>query len=911
MDESLIDLKYIHWGYMHCCQTVSNKRNAKKHYWNTFWVELSGTVLRLYKDCTLLSDCAFYNVPRIDFTPLKENLITVAFLDLRCSSVKTLLNKKKSAYSDTYRRHLFLLRLLETNNQYVFQAHSLSSMLVWVAKIQESIDACKENISFLADEKMKFVKYLMDKRRAQINFPVKETTTCPADFIKEEMPPLPKQKNQKLAALKKSLLEMKELAIQFDQQMIDFFGNKGVFKRDEFVCQIKKDYYLISGRRDTLIPANTNVTVFGQLRNRRWRCFVERNDILNSLKNLLRDLKNKEENEVDDIMKKINNIPDYPLIGSLPNSVLNFVKSSAEKSIPSAIFFDNNNNCGELSACFDSDCREFSSAGLFNKCDGSNSFLENSNLGIVHSISTFSHDASVDSAISDCGSINEVVFSDKSNDWERLATNDMKRLTIYDPERLCNEDSETSSLIDQALTDSETSDYESNTENSSSAFLDVSDTHLRTGLSTGEFSSKSKDIIITKKLKRRGIRISVGSSSSDEEDNQIKESSQRTYITNAVFKDMFSEKQTSCNEDTEWNQSDKNYIRVRPRKELKHSYSYDQINGTRDVSIKLDILRRFSKKSIVFKQENSRMKQILDDVGTGADVKPPRNEWRTLKLSKLTDQEFGFSLQKYTFQKCDGTIENRLFVDNVKDEGSAYIGGLREGDVILKVNNEKVEDIDYNKILEFIQGDEVQLDLVVKYMDAVNHRDLTERLKEKEAALAARKLLLEKLEKEIEELYSLNLNECDSDKEDINRSSIYSNASDNGSITSDLSDDTQIKIRETEIFPSCDSLEQIEFLDINELTTETDLLDSYSEKIKNGPTVRRAESMPVQKNKSNLNFKFKTTNEEYRISDIIEEHNCVNQNVNCEETRNDNSNSIHISNRTKSYKKAIKYKTKI
>ncbi|XP_065656536.1 uncharacterized protein LOC100215135 isoform X4 [Hydra vulgaris] len=746
---------------------------------------------------------------------------------------------------------------------------------------------------------MKFVKYLMDKKRAQINFPVKEKTKCPADFIEEEMSPLPKQKNQKLAALKKSLLEMKELAIQFDQQMINFFGNKGVFKRDEFVCQINKDYYLISGRRDTLIPAHTNVTVFGQLRNRRWRCFVERNDILSSLKNLLRDLKNKEEDEVDDIMKKINNIPEYPLIGSLPNSVLNFVKSSAEKCIPSTIFCDNNNNCGELSACFDSDfC--FSSAGLYSKCDLSHSFLENSNLGIVHSISTFSHDASIDSAISDCGSINEVVLPDKSNDWERLATNDMKRLTIYDPERLCNEDSETSSLIDQTITDSETSDYESNTESSSSAFINASDTHLHTSLSTGEFFSKSKDIIITKKLKRR-----------DEEDNQIKESLQRTYISNAVFKDMFSEKQTSCNEDTEWNQSDKNYIRVRPRKELKHSFSYDQINGSRDVSIKLDVLRRFSKKSIIFKQEKSRMRQMLDDVGTGADVKPPRNEWRTLKLSKHTDQDFGFSTQKYTFQKCDGTVENRVFVDNVIDEGSAYLGGLRKGDVILKVNNEKVEDIDYNKILEHIQGDKDQLEIVVKYMDAVNHRALTESLKEKEAELAARKLLLEKLEKEIEELYSLNLNEYDSDKEDINRSSIYSNASDNGLNTSDLSDDIEIKIRETEIFPSCDSLEQIEFLGINELSIETDLLDSYSEKNKNGPTVRRAESMPVQKNKSNLNFKFKTTNEEYRISDIIEEHNCVNQNVNCEETRNDNGNSIHISNRTKSYKKAIKYKTKI
>ena len=109
--------------------------------------------------------------------------------------------------------------------------------------------------------------------------------------------------------------------------ILDLFS--GEFKRNEFNCCLKQDYYLVPTRMDTLIPAGTNVKIFGQLPNRRWRCLVELDDLITVMNELVKNLETDKEADEANIKKtstvfhnKLNNLPNYPLIGSLPTSVL-------------------------------------------------------------------------------------------------------------------------------------------------------------------------------------------------------------------------------------------------------------------------------------------------------------------------------------------------------------------------------------------------------------------------------------------------------------------------------------------------------------------------------------------------------------------------------------------------------------
>ena len=93
---------------------------------------------------------------------------------------------------------------------------------------------------------------------------------------------------------------------------------------------------------ETYIPSGTQVTIFGQLPNRRWRCLVEMDELIAKMNSLVEDLDNQTQKRntlnlsttTNDNTKFIvsrtkssleqrrNNVPSYPLIGSLPTSVL-------------------------------------------------------------------------------------------------------------------------------------------------------------------------------------------------------------------------------------------------------------------------------------------------------------------------------------------------------------------------------------------------------------------------------------------------------------------------------------------------------------------------------------------------------------------------------------------------------------
>ena len=99
---------------------------------------------------------------------------------------------------------------------------------------------------------------------------------------------------------------------------------------------------------ETFIPSGTNVTIFGQLPNRRWRCLVEFDELIKTMNSLVEDLEARDKrhtiNLTDDeklvVTKTIggmeehrNNLPQYPLIGSLPTSILEKIPTLAETEL--------------------------------------------------------------------------------------------------------------------------------------------------------------------------------------------------------------------------------------------------------------------------------------------------------------------------------------------------------------------------------------------------------------------------------------------------------------------------------------------------------------------------------------------------------------------------------------------------
>lgn len=85
---------------------------------------------------------------------------------------------------------------------------------------------------------------------------------------------------------------------------------------------------MVPGCPETLIPAGKSVTIFGQLRNKRWRCAVKNGDCLNSdsetSSRTLSDVSFHENSKTRIIQEGNNKQSDcfYPLIGSIPSSII-------------------------------------------------------------------------------------------------------------------------------------------------------------------------------------------------------------------------------------------------------------------------------------------------------------------------------------------------------------------------------------------------------------------------------------------------------------------------------------------------------------------------------------------------------------------------------------------------------------
>ena len=112
---------------------------------------------------------------------------------------------------------------------------------------------------------------------------------------------------------------------------VHFFILDPTIFRIEFQATTCKDYYLVPGCPETFIPSGKSLTIFGQLRNKRWRCVVENDIGLNNNVEksnvFLRENSGIEgvSDQFCDAGQDGNNkqfVCCFPLIGSIPSSII-------------------------------------------------------------------------------------------------------------------------------------------------------------------------------------------------------------------------------------------------------------------------------------------------------------------------------------------------------------------------------------------------------------------------------------------------------------------------------------------------------------------------------------------------------------------------------------------------------------
>lgn len=108
---------------------------------------------------------------------------------------------------------------------------------------------------------------------------------------------------------------------------------------------------------------------------------------------------------------------------------------------------------------------------------------------------------------------------------------------------------------------------------------------------------------------------------------------------------------------------------------------------------------------------------------------PEDNRKRRTLLLQKHNQSWGFTLQTYGIKnKKTNEVEVMTYVDYIDYNSSAYIAGLRTGDVILSVNGQSMEVATHSELVSAIKLSGDQLRLVVLFEDCVHKVELYDRI---------------------------------------------------------------------------------------------------------------------------------------------------------------------------------------
>ncbi|XP_065051634.1 microtubule-associated serine/threonine-protein kinase 2-like isoform X2 [Rhopilema esculentum] len=634
-----------------------------------------------------------------------------------------------------------------------------------VSKIQEAITMSEyEQIGAAAiDERLQFAKFALEQRRWKSEEQSKvppvgiDSFEDEEDFKKIMNENTPSAVDPRLQALKEKLKERIDLLQQLTQQEKLFLGAEQEEETSE-ICDnsltgtTAKDYYLVPGRRDTFVCKGTKMTLFGQMSNKRWRCWIEIDNLVSSMNSLLpnaeasSDKNNNGETLFDKNKKYLSNLTKedfenrgYPMIGSVPTSLVeelqNFTSSNCNETNPEEIkTAEEEKDASEKKDASDENGREFvketpPTSPVLQMKDTSTEEEKSPAPYSSHARRTprkTNSQLSFDAVFFGGDALSKSPAKENgSNSPRALSGNfgNFRESLFYQ-----RENHDTGAILPSSNR-TVAENRRSNLVASYSLPGDREDSPASSANNSPVMPVKLRDggFVIKKKLRQKGISIIVGSSSSEEESSE-EEAQGDDENNDRKSETPKSAKRFSTSDVTETATSEKN---IQKRFAARSSSTLPpQKNPS------TDLLDQFGLRSASVSGNEDKPKSFPKF--KGPDVKPPRNERRTLKLSKSSRRGYGFYLQTYVFPDKTGEKDVKTFVRYVEEEGPAYLAGLREGDVIVEIDGQNAEKKTHAQLVNSIKRSEHELLLVVKFIDAAKRADLCINLKKKRAKLRAR-----------------------------------------------------------------------------------------------------------------------------------------------------------------------------
>ncbi|XP_032239513.2 uncharacterized protein LOC5514106 isoform X1 [Nematostella vectensis] len=241
-----------------------------------------------------------------------------------------------------------------------------------------------------------------------------------------------------------------------------------------------------------------------------------------------------------------------------------------------------------------------------------------------------------------------------------------------------------------------------------------------------ESSCKNYGFVVTKKLRQRGISLIVGSSSSEDEDDDGVDTIAK--ITRRKLDEEF-ERFSYPKENTQ--SGVRPYSAFVPRKKACISFGISAKTTNLRLATTDELLKDYASP---FQQTPLSRSKTFDTFNalrefSTPENSPPLNRRRTIQMTRNNEGGFGFTLQTYGIVQQNGEVEFMTFVLAVEEDGPAYMAGMRPGDIIVSVENRDVEEEDHRVLVSLLQEAPVSIRLVVVFVDAIRRMHLNTRIK--------------------------------------------------------------------------------------------------------------------------------------------------------------------------------------